>query len=49
MACFVLGTVLDSAVPTVRCLYIEVARGLEKQRCMLRAHVARPGGNGSVA
>ena len=35
--------------PVTEDLYIEVARGLEKQRWMLRAHLARPGGNGPAA
>ena len=42
---------IDAAAdePVTQDLYIEVAQGLEKQRWMLRAHLARPGDNGPVA
>jgi DNA-binding ferritin-like protein len=35
--------------PATQDLNIEVARGPEKQRWMLRAHLARPGDDGPVA
>jgi DNA-binding ferritin-like protein len=35
--------------PVTQNLYIEVARGLEQQHRMLRAHLARPAGDGPAA
>ena len=42
---------IDAAAdePITQDLYIEVAQGLEKQRWMLRAHLARPAGDGPAA
>ena len=42
---------IDAAAdePVTQGLYIEVAQGLEKQRWMLRVHLARPAGDGPAA
>jgi len=43
------GITLSADEPATQDLYVEVTRGVEKQRWMLLAHLERRGGNGGAS